>query len=139
MNEYRWDDLHEGLEAQFEVTLAPSLLEQFRALSGDINPLHSDPDFARSLGFQDTVAFGLLTSAFYSQLIGVHLPGRYALLHGLDVDFHHPAYPGEVLTVHGRIAQLTDAFHRMEIRARISNSAGTLISKARIRVGLHVP
>ena len=139
MNEYRWDDLRIGLRHEFEVTLTDDMMTAFAALSGDRNPLHLDPAYAVRAGFPGPVVFGLLTSAFYSQLVGVHLPGRYALLHGIDVDFVSPAFVGQTLRVAGEITFLTEAYHRIEMRGRITNPDGKTVSKAKIRVGLHAP
>ena len=85
MNSYRWDELSEGLSHQFEVQLTQSMLMNFLELSGDQNLLHTDSEFARHAGFRDIIAHGMLTSALYSTLVGVYLPGRYCLLHGIDV------------------------------------------------------
>lgn len=137
MNEYRWRDLAVGQRAEFDVELTREMFAAFAAMSGDENPLHLDEDFARAAGFRDRVAFGLLVSSFYSRLVGMHLPGKWALLHGLDLEFKAPAYAGDTLTVSGEVAFLTEAYHRAELKARIRNQEGTLISKATIRVGLH--
>ena len=136
MNDYRWDDLVLGMSAQFDVELAPGLMSAFANLSGDMNPLHMDEEFAQESGFSGRVVFGMLTSAFYSRLVGVYLPGMRALLDGIDLEFKSPAYIGDRLTVSGEVAFLNDAYHRMEIKARIRNAAGKLISKATIRVGV---
>ena len=137
MNEYRWRDLAVGQSAQFDITLTPEMFAGFAAMSGDENPLHLDEDFARASGFPGRVAFGLLVSSFYSQLVGMHLPGKWALLHGLDLEFKAPAYAGDTLTVSGEVAFLTEAYRRAELKARIRNQAGTLISRATIRAGVH--
>lgn len=137
MNEYRWADLHEGMEDGFEASVTPEMMDAFRALSGDANPLHADAAFAAAAGHPGVVAFGLLTSAFYSRLVGVHLPGRFALLLGIDLDFVRPVYPGDRLTVRGEIVQLTEAYRKIDLRARILGEAGQVVSKAKIRVCLH--
>jgi len=139
MNCYQWSDLKVGLNDAFEVRLTPDMMEAFASISGDTNPLHCDQQFAIQHGFSGTVAYGLLTSAFYSQLVGVHLPGRYALLHGIDVDFVSPAYPGDILNVSGEITYLNEAFRRIEIRANIRNQEEKIVSKAKLRVGLRTP
>jgi 3-hydroxybutyryl-CoA dehydratase len=136
MNEYQWADLRVGLRQEFDVELTPGMMEAFATLSGDVNPLHTDPAYARSHGFRDKVAFGLLTSSFYSRLVGVYLPGKLALLHGIDVQLVGPAYPGDVLHVSGEITYLTEAFRRLELKAVIENRLSGIVSKAKIRVGL---
>jgi acyl dehydratase len=136
MNEYRWDELSPGLSASFSVVVTSAMLDSFRALSGDSNPLHCDLEYARRAGFDGVVAHGLLSASFYSALVGVHLPGRSCLLHGIDVRFSNAVYAGDALHVSGEIAHLNDACRQAEIRARIQNGAGKTMSKARIRVGV---
>jgi 3-hydroxybutyryl-CoA dehydratase len=137
MNAYRWTDLSLGLSARFEAEIGEAAMTAFAALSGDHNPLHLDDAFARERGFPGRVVFGQLTAAFYSQLVGMYLPGRFALLHGLDVEFKSPAFVGDRLTVAGEITHLTEAYRRLEIKASIVNAQGKTISKAKIRAGLH--
>ena len=136
MSDYRWEDLTIGLQARFEVVLLQSMMESFLGLSGDSNPLHADPEYARAAGYPGPVAFGMLTSAFYSRMIGVYLPGRSALLHGIDIDFRGPAFVGDTLTVSAEIVQLNDAYRRANLKASIVNQSGVLISNARIRAGV---
>jgi acyl dehydratase len=69
-------------------------------LSGDRNPLHSDPEFAKLAGFDKPILHGLCTYGF---------TGR-ALLHGLcdgdparftsmEARFSASVYPGDELTI----------------------------------------
>jgi 3-hydroxybutyryl-CoA dehydratase len=138
MNEFLWDDLKVGLRHEFEVVITREMVNAFAEISGDSNPLHSDPAYARRAGFDGQVVFGLLTSSFCSRLVGVYLPGKYALLHGIDIDFVSPVYVGDKLIVSGEIVLLSESVRRMEIKVSISNQAGAVVSKAVARVGLHV-
>ncbi len=138
MNALGWADLAIGLRHEFEVELTAEMMRAFASLSGDANPLHSDEAFAKGRGYPGVVAFGLLTSSLYSRLVGVHLPGRDALLHGIDLDFVTPAFVGDVLKVSGEVTDLVDAYHRIEMRGRIVKRDGKTVSRAKIRVGLHV-
>ena len=137
IHEYRWEQLQLGTSAQFEVVLTAEMMTAFAALSGDQNPLHMDEGFAKNAGYADRVAFGMLTASFYSTLVGMYLPGKYALLHGVESDFHAPSYIGDTLTVSGAVSFLNEAYRRLELKAKIVNQNGVLISKAKIRVGLH--
>ncbi|MDB4933809.1 MAG: MaoC domain protein dehydratase [Labilithrix sp.] len=139
MNEYRWADLTLGLRARFEADITDASMAAFAEMSGDVNPLHTDDAFAVARGFPGRVAFGMLASSFYSTLVGIHLPGKYALLHGIDIEMKSPAFVGDRLTVSGEIVHLTDAYQRLEIKASIVNANGKTISKAKIRAGVHEP
>jgi 3-hydroxybutyryl-CoA dehydratase len=137
MNEYRWTDLHLGMKHVFSATFAEEMLNSFQQLSGDVNPLHSDAEYAVSMGFPGRVVFGMMTSSLYSTLVGVYLPGKYALLQGIDIDFNSPCYAGQQLNVEGEIVFLSDSFQRLEVKASIRRDDRKLVSKAIIRVGFH--
>lgn len=137
MKQYRWQDITIGLKHSFEAVFTEEMMDAYARLSGDFNPLHVDPEYAKAQGFPAQVVFGLMTSSLYSQLVGMFLPGKFALLQGIDIDFTAPAFPGETLSVEGEVIYLNEAFHRFEIKARIRNAARKSISRATIRVGFH--
>lgn len=139
MNDYRWPDLTIGLGAHFDVAVSEEMMFAFAKLSGDLNPLHLDDQFARLSGFPGVVVFGMLTSSFYSRLVGMYLPGRRALLHEIDIAFPAPVFVHDILTVSGEITFLNDAYQRLELKARIVNQVGTVVSRAKIRAGIHEP
>jgi acyl dehydratase len=113
------------------------MAHDFARISGDVNPLHVDREYAVSAGFPSPVLFGMLTSSLYSKLVGVYLPGKYALLEGIDLDFNAPVFAGEKLFVHGEIVFKSESYRRMEIKANIRKENRKLVSKALIRVGMH--
>lgn len=55
-----FDSLHDGLTVALDWLVEAADIDRFSALSGDRNPLHMNPDFARSRGFTDRVAHGFL-------------------------------------------------------------------------------
>lgn len=69
-------------------------------LSGDRNPLHSDPKFAAMGGFPKPILHGLCTYGFTGRAL-LHMlcgsdPGRFRSMEGR---FSSPVFPGEPLTV----------------------------------------
>lgn len=136
MNSFRFDDISVGMTQSFNVTVTSDMLSKFLEITQDTNPLHVDKEYARSKGFNDQVVYGLLTSAFYSTLVGVHLPGKYCILQGLDISLTKPVYVGFALTVTGKVTYINEAFKQLEIKARIINQEGTTVSKAKIKTGL---
>jgi acyl dehydratase len=69
-------------------------------LSGDRNPLHSDPRFAELAGFDRPILHGLCTFGFTGRALLYTLcdgdPARFKAIEGR---FSSPVYPGEALTV----------------------------------------
>ena len=137
MNTYKFEDLHIGLNAEFVVTVTKEMVDSFLNISQDNNPLHVDVQFAKNRGFKDKVVYGMLTSSFYSKLIGVYLPGRHCLLHGIKINFNHPVFTGDVLTVHGEISYVNETYKQIEIKAHITNQDNKKVSTANIKVGVN--
>jgi acyl dehydratase len=69
-------------------------------LSGDRNPLHSDPSFAAMGGFEKPILHGLCTWGFTGRALLHTLcdsdPGRFK---AMNSRFSKPVYPGDALTV----------------------------------------
>lgn len=137
MNHYRFEDLKVGLKHSFTAGVTEEMLDRFRALSGDTNPLHADDAYAAARGFPKKVVFGMLTAAFYSTLVGVYLPGEHALLHEVETRFLAPVFPGDTLTITGEISYLQGAYRQAEIKAFITGPDHRVVSRAKIKVGLN--
>lgn len=78
-------------------------------LSGDLNPLHADPDFARDVGFPEgPILHGLCTFGFMTRaLVRGALKGDGVRLRELSVSFKKPVWPGELLTTTGLEAEVS--------------------------------
>ena len=136
MNKYTISDLAAGLKESFEVTIDESIMDKFLDISNDTNPLHIDSQYAVSKGFRAKVVYGLLTSSYYSTLVGVHIPGKYCILQGIDIQFSRPVYIGDTLRVSGEVVYINNAYKQIEIKAFITNQESLKVSKATIKVGL---
>ncbi len=69
-------------------------------LSGDRNPLHSDPELAKIAGFDRPILHGLCTYGFTGRALLHTLCGSdVAKFKSMDNRFSKPVMPGDVLTV----------------------------------------
>jgi 3-hydroxybutyryl-CoA dehydratase len=136
MNSYKFDDINVGLEESFSVKVDSEKLDKFFEISGDLNPLHSNAEYSKSKGFSGRVVYGMLTSSFFSTLVGVYLPGKYCILQGIDIQFSNPVYVDSILTITGKVSYINEAYKQLEIKAVIINQDNTKISKATIKVGV---
>lgn len=72
-------------------------------LSGDLNPLHADPDLAREVGFeQGPILHGLCTLGFLARAV-VHgaCGGDEHRLQAISAQFKKPVWPGESIRTAG--------------------------------------
>jgi acyl dehydratase len=73
---------------------------RYAAASGDHNPIHLDPEFARSVGLPGVIVHGMCTLGVASRLIVAHACGGDATrLARLAVRFARPVLPGQEVTV----------------------------------------
>ncbi|MFM8269581.1 MAG: MaoC family dehydratase [Pseudomonadota bacterium] len=79
------------------------LLRQYAEASLDPNPIHLDPEFAKSAGFPSVIAHGMLSMAFMAESIRVNFPQKNFGVEKLSARFKKVTYPGDVLTVKGTV------------------------------------
>jgi 3-hydroxybutyryl-CoA dehydratase len=100
-----FEDIQIGEEHAFEVDVTEERMKMFRDLTGDENPLHTDEAYAKSTQFGRRVVYGKLLDAFFSRLIGHHVPGRRALYLSQNTRFDAPCFVGDRIRVSGRVTE----------------------------------
>lgn len=134
MNSYTYDQLTIGMSESFTVTVTEEMLDSFKAITGDINPLHNDESFAKEKGMPGRVAYGMLTASFLSTLAGVYLPGERSLIQQVEIKFAKPVFIGDVLTVTGQIVEKNDSVSRIELKTTITNQDGKKVLRGKMDI-----
>ncbi len=136
MNRYSYEDLSPGHKESFEVTVDEKAMELFKTITGDINPLHNDKEYALKRGYDNRVVYGMLTASYLSTLAGVYLPGERSLIQSTEVKFSRPVYPGEKLTIEGEVTEKNDAYKVIVLKVTIRNSKNEKVLKGRMQIGI---
>ena len=137
MNEYTIKDIRVGMAESFQKQITLEMENAFREISGDENPLHRDDEYAKSIGegkFHQHVSFGMLTASLYSTLAGMYLPGKYSLIHSLEIKFQKPVYVQDVLTVTGKVVKIHEELKLLEVKVKIENQNKQCVSKADMKI-----
>lgn len=116
---WTFDQLTEGVSAEFRVTVTSDMVDAFSRLSGDDNPLHMDDAYAKQTEFGGRIVHGMLASSFFSQLVGVHLPGKFAVYLSQSLFFRRPIRIGATLVVSGTVVQRIEAVRTIKLATRI--------------------
>ena len=78
-------------------------IDLYAEASGDFNPIHIDESFAAKTPLGGTIAHGMLSLAYVSEMMTSAF-GRNWLAEGkLRAKFKEPARPGDTLTINGKI------------------------------------
>lgn len=124
MNNYKFDELTVGMTESFKVSITEEMLDAFKGITGDVNPLHNDEEFAKAKGHPGRVTYGMLTASFLSTLAGVYIPGERSLIQQVETKFSKPVYIGDELTITGEIVELVESVQRLELKVTITNQDG---------------
>jgi acyl dehydratase len=89
-------------------------------LSGDHNPLHADPDFARRVGFErGPILHGLCTFGFMVRHVAKAVCGGDASrLRSFEAQFRRPVWPGDTLVTEGWVVRPGAVALRVKVRQR---------------------
>lgn len=115
---------------------APRRGWRFIEITGDVNPLHVDEEFAAKTKFGRRVLQGMLTASIFSTMVGMLLPGTGAIYRSQTIRFLLPVYLGETVTAHFVVRSVDRARHRLEIEAWIENEAGLRVIEGTCEAGL---
>ena len=136
-NNYKFNDIKIGMKESFEVVITEEMVNLFLSITNDINPLHIDSEYAKSKGYKEKVIYGMLTSSFLSTLAGVYLPGKYSLIHSVEILFKKPVYIADnPLTISGEVKEINEKFNQIIIAVSIFNNKQEKICRGIMKVGV---
>ncbi len=104
---------------------------QFAEMTGDFNPLHVDPEYARRTPFKRPIAHGLLGLSLMAGL-GSDSPAvrTAAFVRIVDWRFVRPIFPGDWITIHTRVVRKESSGRRhgrVAWRRQIVNQHGEVV------------
>ncbi|MBS3061364.1 MAG: MaoC family dehydratase [Candidatus Diapherotrites archaeon] len=117
-----FDEIQIGSHVSFPVTVNHQTVKEFAGLSGDYNPLHMDPTYAKETEFSQPICHGALINAFFSQLVGMHLPGKYCLYLSQESVFRKPVFLPSRLTIQGTVIAKSDSTRILTIQTQARNA-----------------
>jgi acyl dehydratase len=111
-------------------------LAQYAGASGDFNRIHYDEPFARDAGFPSVIAHGMLSMAFFGQLVSDWAGGPATLVR-LYARFKAVTFPGDRITIRGEVIARHDADRAVELKLLAQKSDGTITLEG--NASLHFP
>src|SRR3989440_6535091 len=107
------EDLTVGQAATYTRTVTESDVQQFGAVSGDLNPLHFDEEYAKTTVFRGRIAHGVLSLSYISTVLGTRLPGAGSIFLGATVRFKSPVRIGDTVTAVCTVKEINRSRNRV--------------------------
>jgi acyl dehydratase len=92
---------------ELKVTPDRYLPHRYAGASGDFNPIHVDPEFAKQVGLPGNILHGLYTMAQVARANG-EAAGDATKLKRLSVQFRGMGFPEQEITVTGTVVEERD-------------------------------
>ena len=116
-----------GQRARRTQTVTEREVELYALITGDRNPLHFDTDFAARTRFGKLVAQGGIAAGMLNALVAMDLPGAGTVFMSQSLKYLAPTFLGDTLTAEVEVLSLKPDKPVCQLRATITNQAGTLV------------
>ena len=84
-----------GMKETYIKKISDSDVQQFAALTGDVNPIHLDENYAKQTRFGRRLVHGMLVASMFSKIFGTTFPGSGCIYLSQEIKFKHPVYNGD--------------------------------------------
>jgi 3-hydroxybutyryl-CoA dehydratase len=112
MSDLAYEYIKVGDEASLARTITETHIVNFAGVTGDMNPIHVDAEYAAHSMFKERIAHGMLVAGLISAVLGTQLPGPNSIYLGQDLKFVAPVMIGDtikvVVTVTGKLDEKRD-------------------------------
>lgn len=103
---YFFEALEIGMTGVYGKTVTDADITLFAGISGDINPVHLNHEFAAETLFEGRIAHGMLTAAFISTVIGTKMPGPGCIYVNQSLRFKAPVRSGDTVVARVTVKDL---------------------------------
>ncbi len=93
---------------ELKVTPDKYLPHRYAGASGDFNPIHIDPEFAKAVGLPGNILHGLYGMALVARANVQAAGGDLRKLRRLSVQFRSMGFPEQEITVSGTVKEMRD-------------------------------
>ena len=122
-----YEEIEIGETASVTKMISEADIVNFAGIIGDFNPIHVNPEYAKTTMFGERIAHGMLTASFISTLVGCCLPGINALYLSQETKFVKPVRIGDTITAIGEVIEKNDAKRRITMKTIVRNQKNEVV------------
>ncbi|MFO0728968.1 MAG: MaoC/PaaZ C-terminal domain-containing protein [Myxococcota bacterium] len=111
--------LFPGQKLELTRTFTQEDFDRFARLSGDDNPIHVDPEFAKRTRFGRTLCHGMLLFSTIDGAIRRGLAELEPVVEGIELMFPGPTYVGDTMKIQVEVVSTSPETQRAQLAASI--------------------
>jgi len=127
LSNFTFDELSLGQKASFTKHVTEQDVVLFAAVSGDVNPVHLDEEFAADTMFGGRIAHGMLSGAVISAALAMELPGPGVIYLGQTLRFTRPVRIGDEITAHLEVTEKREGKGIVKLACEVVNQDGKVV------------
>lgn len=123
------NEINVGDSASFSKTISETDVYLFAGITGDLNPVHVNEEFARKTVFGKRIAHGGITTSLIAPVLGTILPGLGTVALETSCRFKAPVYPGDTITASANVIEKNEAKNQVRMKLKWMNQEGRLVAE----------
>ena len=122
-----FEDLREGMTAAYGRTITEADIVLYAGITGDVNPVHLNQEYAATTLFKDRIAHGMLTAGLISGVLGTKLPGPGAIYVNQTLRFKAPVRIGDTVVARVTVSALVARKRFVELKTACTVGETTVL------------
>ena len=128
------EELTVGDRASVTKVVSETDIYLYVGMTGDLNPLYIDEDFAAAHRYHGRVAPGALITGLVIAVISTKLPGPGTILEREDLHFTAPVRPGDTVTAFAEVVEVIPSRGRARLTTVCKNQDGVVVLEGEVVV-----
>ena len=124
-----FDIFQVGYKDSFTKQINEEDVQKFSELTGDVNPVHMNEEYASTTRFKKRIAHGVISAGIISALVGNKLMGVGSIYVSQELKFLAPVFIGDTLTASGEVVERYEAKRRIKVKMEVHNQDGKLVTE----------
>ena len=129
-----FDELKIGDTASIKRSVTLQDIQLFSVMSGDVNPAHVDPEYAKEDRFHKIIAHGMWGACLISTVLGTELPGPGTIYLGQTLKFTAPVVPGDTITITVTVLEKKPEKHIIDLECTCINQHNVCVISGKATV-----
>lgn len=116
-----------GDKASFQKTISETDVYMHAGITGDLNPVHINEEYAKGTMFKGRIVHGMLTAGLISAVLAMKLPGPGTIYLKQELKFTAPVRIGDTINAEVEVIEILQEKNRVILKTTCTNQDGVVV------------